>query len=226
MTIIQSKGLYKSYDNEHERVDAVIDCNLQIEEGECVIIYGDKDSGKTTLLNLLGGFERPTSGMVYLNQHNLTAYSDDQLAVLRRKEIGYLFQKDSLIPEMTVYENILIPVALAKNKLDKDYFDMLVYQLHLTGVLSCYPRQLTTNQFQCATFARALINNPSVILADEPTEHLYVNIAMDVIGLLKQMVRILRKTLVITSQDSEISEMANHIIRLQNGYVVEDNRIG
>ena len=185
-------------------------------------VVGTRGSGKTTLLHLLGGFERPSGGAVYLNKLNITDISDDELALVRRKEIGYLFHNDSLIPELTIHENIMMPIILARTKLDQSYYENLTSRLHISGILNRYPKHLSQNQLQCVAYARALINKPNIILADEPISHLYQHVGKEVLDLLLNMVHIYQKTLIMVTQDPEVSIFADHIIKLNRGVVVED----
>lgn len=222
MVTIQCSELYKSYQLEDKSIDAVVDCNIQIEEGECVVITGSKDSGKSTLLRLLGGFERPSKGIIYLKKGNMVSLKDDELAILRRKEIGYLFHNDSIIPELTVHENIIMPSILARIKYNEDFYEDLTDRLHISGILTRYPKQLSRNQLQCVAYARALINQPNIILADEPTHQLYQQTGNEILNFLMNMVRLYHKTLIMVSQDPEVIDYADHIIKLNRGRIIED----
>ncbi len=214
----------KIYQYDYAAVNAIVDCNIEINEGECVCISGGRASGKTTLLRILGGLERPTSGEVFLKSNNLTSCSDDELTVLRRNEIGYLLQNNSLIPELNVHENVIIPAILAHKKYDKVYYEDLINKLNIQKILSCYPRQLTPWQIKCVTFARALINNPNIILLDEPSD-LRQQIERDILEILMDMVSLYKKTFIIVTNDADIKLYANHIIKLRNGEIVEDRQI-
>jgi putative ABC transport system ATP-binding protein len=225
VTLLKCSNLYKSYHYDHIHKDAIIDCNLEIEFGECVTIVGVKGSGKSTLLHLLGGFVRPTSGSIYINQEDITSYSDDELTIMRRNEVGFLFQNDSLIPELTVYENIIMPTILSRRKYDNDYYEDLMNQLHLSGVLKRYPKELTANQLLCVAYARALIHQPNIILVDEPTNHLYQNRGREVLELLLNLVRAYHKTLIMVTQDPVANIYSDHMIRLNKGLIVEDRII-
>jgi putative ABC transport system ATP-binding protein len=203
-------------------VKALIDCSFNIDQGECVAIVGTNGSGKTTLLHLLGGFERPSSGSIYINNTKMDTCSENQLALIRRKEIGYLFHNDSLLPELTIHENIMMPIILNRRTLDQSYYEDITNQLHISGILNRYPRQLSQNQLQCVSYARALIHQPSIIIADEPTGYLYDHISKEVIELLLNMVHLYQKTLIMVTQDPEVSIYADHIIKLNHGKIVED----
>lgn len=223
--MIKSEGLYKSYQLDSTNIDAVIDCNIQIEEGECVVITGPKASGKSTLLRLLGGVERPSKGSIYLNNENITSYNEDELALLRRKEIGYLFHNESLIPELTVHENIIMPTILSHQRYDKDYYEDLTDRLQISKILTRYPKQLSRNQLECVAYARTLITQPNIILVDEPTNQLYQQTGKEVINFLLNMVHLYRKTLIMVKRDHEVNEFADHIIKLNRGMVIEDRII-
>jgi putative ABC transport system ATP-binding protein len=225
MTLIKSRNLCKSYCDDRNLVNAIIDCNVEIEQGECVTIIGTKCSGKTTLLRLLGGIERPSSGSIYIDQDDIASFSDDKLAILRRNEIGYLFQNDSLIPDLTVHENIIMPTILSHRKYEEEYYEDLMKQLQLSDILKRYPNQLTINQLLCVAYARALIHQPNIILIDEPTNLLYQQKGKEVLELLLNMVRRYHKTLIMVTRDPVASIYANHIIRLNRGIIIEDRII-
>lgn len=225
MTVCVSKDLCKTYHNNHCTVNAIANCNLDIGTGECVLLCGGSSSGKTTLLRILGGLERPTSGEVYINGHNIIALSDDELAAMRRKEIGYIFHNDSLIPELTVHENINMPAFLDNKKYDKAYFQDLTEKLQLTEILSRYPKNLTANELQRVAFARALINKPNLILADKPEYDFDQSVDKYIMDFLRDMVYQYHKTLIIVTDHTDNCSFMNHIIRLNDGIVIEDRRI-
>lgn len=222
MTIIKSVNLGKTFYNDTNSISAIKDCNIEIKKGEFVVISGSKASGKTTLLRLLGGYERPSEGAVYISDNNITLYDDDELAILRKKEVGYLFQNDSLIPELTVHENIIMPMVLGRKRCDEDYYKDLSDRLHISGILSRYPKQLTANQLQCVAYARALIHKPNIILMDEPLNYLYHHMDMEVFDYLLDAVYQYHKTLIIVTNNSDISFYADHVIKLRKGSVIED----
>jgi putative ABC transport system ATP-binding protein len=193
--------------------------------GECVTIDGIKGSGKSTLLHLLGGFERPSSGSIYINQNDITSLSEDELAIIRRKEIGFLFQNDSLIPELTVYENIILPTIISRIKYDNNYYEDLMNQLHLSGILKRYPKELTPSQLLSVAYARALIHQPNIILVDEPTNHAYQHRGRDVFEHLLKLVHSYHKTLIMVTQDTLVHHYSDHLIRLNKGVIIEDKMI-
>ncbi len=223
MAVCEIRDLNKTYTGEHNYIQAIVNCNMEINKGEFTVINGDRASGKSTLLRILGGLERPTNGEVYINKHNITALSDDELAIMRRNEIGFLFQNNSLISELTVHENIIMPSVLAHKKYIKEYYEEIIGRLGINDILSLYPRQLSFSQLECVTYARALINNPDIILVDEPSD----NYKLDkvILDLLLNMVYLYHKTLVMVTNDPEVSIFADHIVRLQEGMIVENRKI-
>jgi ABC-type antimicrobial peptide transport system, ATPase component len=224
MMIYKVTDMNKIYQNDAGAVNAIVGCNIEINEGECVCISGGRASGKTTLLRILGGLERPTSGEIFIKSNNITSCSDDELTILRRKEIGYLLQNNSLIPELNVHENVIIPAILAHKKYDKVYYQNLICKLNIKDIISSYPRQLTPWQIKCVIFARALINNPNIILLDEPTD-LRQQIERDILEFLMNMVLDYQKTLIMVTNDAEIKLFASRIIKLKNGEIIENKQI-
>lgn len=225
MVICKSTDLYKTYSDKYYINNALINCNFEISSGECVAICGPKYSGKTTLLRLLGGLERPTNGNIYFNHNNISNYSDDELAAFRRKDTGYIYPNDSLIPVLTIQENIIMPVLLDHNKYNMVYYEGIIERLQLKKYLSYYPKQLSIKQRHRVICARALINNPSIILVDEPEDHLNHPMDKDILDFLLNMVYLYHKTLIMVTNDTEVSIYVDHIIRLKDGKVIEDRRI-
>lgn len=225
MPICKTISLNKIYQGEQNSVNAIMNCNIEINAGECVAISGSKAAGKTTLLRILGGLERPTSGEVHVSHYRISSFNDDQLAILRREEIGYLFQNDSLIPELKVHENIIMPAILAHKKYDRGYYNELVDRLHIQEFLNFYPKQLTANQMQSVIYARALINNPNIILVDESDEYPYQGMDQEFMEFLMNMVHMYHKTLIMVTNNSDNHIHFNQIIKLKNGEVIENHRI-
>lgn len=225
MVICQTVGLSKTYNQSNYQITAIKNCNLKFTAGECIAICGSRTSGKSTLLRMLCGLERPTDGVVYIKNKNITEYSDDELAIMRRNEIGYLNQNNSLIPELTIHENIIMPSILAHNKYDETYYKDLIEHLQLKEYLSCRPKQLTEHQRYLVNCARALINNPSIILFDEPYDQELATMNKSLLDYLLNLVYMKGKTLIMVMDDSEINIFMDHIIRLENGEVVENRRI-
>jgi putative ABC transport system ATP-binding protein len=225
MALLKSTGLCKSYEKKHRLVHALKDCSIEINAGECVAVSGGRDSGKTTLLRLLSGLERPTQGSVYINQKNIFSYKEDELAMVRRKEIGFSLQNDSLIPELTVHENVILPSLLAGIKFDEGYYKELADHLHISGILSLNPKYLSDRQLQCVALARALINQPNIIMLDEPAIYLYQQFDKEILDFLMNMVYLNKKTLILVTNDTDINLYVDHIITLKQGEVIEDKRI-
>ncbi len=225
MILIRCINLRKTYQIEGNPLHAILDCSIEVKEGECVVICGTKGSGKTTLLRLLGGYETPSGGTVSMKGNNITLYKDDQLAIMRRKEVAYLYRNDNLLPELTVYENIIMPTLLAKTKYETEYYEELVELLHITDVLNCYPKQLNQNQKHCVAYARALINNPDIFLLDEPDGGFYLHAELELLRYLLKMVENYCKTLIIATNEPQIISYADHMIKLRRGSVVEDKII-
>ena len=223
MIICKAQDLNKTYYDDSREINSIINCNIEIKEGECVVICGDKDAGKSTLLHILGGFERPTSGSVYIDQKDITAYSDDELAIMRRREIGFLLQNDSLIPELNVHENIIMPAILAHTKYNDAYYHSLINSLRIKDILYLYPKQLHADQLQCVMYARSLINNPKIILMDETSGNTDLN--RKIMDFLFNVVYLYHKTLIMVNSDGLDQMSVNHIIRLKNGEVIENRLI-
>ena len=222
MIIIKTINVNKSYYSETGSNAAISDCNISIKEGECVVISGTRSSGKTTLLRLIGGFEKPSGGAVYINNCNISLYTEEELAIMRKKEVGYLFQSDTLIPELTVHENIIMPIILARGKYDESFYDDMVKRMHLSEVLQRYPRQLSTVQLQCVAYARSLIYKPNIILMDEPNKQQSDHMDREAIDYLLDSVYEYRKTLIMVTSDPEVGFFADHVIKMRRGEIIED----
>lgn len=225
MVLIRGNHLRKTYYIDDNPLHAVLDCNIEIKEGECVVIYGAKGAGKSTLLRLLGGYERPCGGTIFIKGNNITSYNDDQLAIMRRSEVGYLYRNDSLLPELTAHENIILPTLIANKKYDEEYYRELAVLFHINGVLNCYSRQLTQVQQQCVTYVRALLHKPDIILLDEPDHGIYPDFKHEILTYLMDMVFWNQKTLIIATNDPEILEFGTHIIKIRRGAILEDKMI-
>lgn len=221
MVSILSRGLCKTFHSEDKNITAIYDCNINIKQGERVALSGGRDSGKTTLLRMLGGLERPSNGRLYINDMDISQVDEDELAVLRRETIGCLLQYNSIISELTVHENIIMPAILANRRYDKSYYEELIYRLKLTDYLSQYPKQLSSNQLYLVACARALINQPDIILMDKPENHIFPWVKDLVMDVLLKLVLNNRNILIMVTDDSEVSYL-NHLIKLKNGVVIED----
>lgn len=215
--MINVQNLCKTYGHDENAVNALCNVNLKIESGELLAIIGKSGSGKSTLLNLMGGLDSATSGAVWYDDIDITKMKEAELADFRLRKIGFVFQFYDLIPELTVQENILLPAQLAKNK-DADVMS-LAKQLGITDRLKYYPSQLSGGQQQRAAIARALINNPDVLLCDEPTGNLDQKTGDDVMELLLQLNNAENRTVVIVTHNLEISARCGRTIELVDGVV-------
>ena len=194
---------------------------LSIEEGEFVAIVGTSGSGKSTLLNMIGGLDVPTSGKVIVDGRELSTLKDEQLTIFRRRKIGFIFQNYNLVPVLNVYENIVLPVELDGNKVDKKFMKEVVQMLGLEDKLNNMPNNLSGGQQQRVAIARALVSKPAIVLADEPTGNLDSKTSSDVLGLLKVTSQKFQQTLVMITHNNEIAQLADRIIRIEDGKIVQ-----
>ncbi len=220
MSILKTDGLKKYYGTDINCVKALDGVTLTIEQGEFVAIVGTSGSGKSTLLHMLGGLDTPTSGSVEVREKELSQMNDDQLTVFRRRNIGFIFQSYNLVPILNVYENIVLPIELDGDKPDKDYINKIVQMLGLTEKLNNLPNKLSGGQQQRVAIARALAAKPAIILADEPTGNLDSKTSLEVMGLLKMTSREFYQTMVMITHNNEIAQLADRIVRIEDGRVV------
>lgn len=204
-----------------ETVHALRGVSFKIYEGEFVTIMGKSGSGKSTLLNQLGCLDTPTSGEYYLDGVSVRKMSKSQRAVLRNRKIGFIFQNYNLVPVLNVYENIVLPVELDGNKVDKKFMKEVVQMLGLEDKLNNMPNNLSGGQQQRVAIARALVSKPAIVLADEPTGNLDSKTSADVLGLLKTTSQKFHQTLVMITHNSEIAQLADRIIRIEDGKIVQ-----
>lgn len=221
MSILQTTGLKKYYGAEPNITKALDGVTLSIEQGEFVAIVGTSGSGKSTLLNIIGGLDVPTTGKVIVDGKELSALNDEQLTIFRRRKIGFIFQNYNLVPVLNVYENIVLPVELDGDKVDKKFMDEVVHMLALEDKLNNLPNNLSGGQQQRVAIARALISKPAIVLADEPTGNLDSRTSNDVLGLLKVTSQKFHQTLVMITHNSEIAQLADRIIRIEDGRIVQ-----
>ena len=221
MSILQTTDLKKYYGTEPNITKALDGVTLSIEQGEFVAIVGTSGSGKSTLLNMIGGLDVPTSGKVIVDGKELSALNDEQLTIFRRRKIGFIFQNYNLVPMLNVYENIVLPVELDGDKADKKFMDEVVRMLALEDKLNNLPNNLSGGQQQRVAIARALISKPAIVLADEPTGNLDSRTSNDVLGLLKVTSQKFHQTLVMITHNSEIAQLADRIIRIEDGRIVQ-----
>ena len=222
MDIITICNLKKYYGSGERIIRALDGVNLTVAQGEFIAIVGASGCGKTTLLNMMGGLDRPASGEVIVDGVNLASLKEAQLAVFRRKKAGFIFQNYNLVPTLTVEENIYFPLDLDCSTPDRKYLREIIELLGLQDKLDVFPEQLSGGQKQRAAIARALAAKPSVILADEPTGNLDSKNGQNVAGLLKMTTEIWHRTLVMVTHNPELAQMADRVIRMQDGRITEN----
>ena len=220
MSILMTQKLKKYYGNQDTCVKALDGVDFSVEEGEFVAIVGTSGSGKSTLLHMIGGLDRPTEGTVTMAGKDIFSLSDDALTVFRRRKIGFIFQSYNLVPVLDVYENIVLPIELDGNKVDKKHIHNIIHTLGISEKMDAYPNQLSGGQQQRVAIARALASKPAIILADEPTGNLDSKTSTDVLGLLKVTSEKFRQTMVMITHNEEIAQMADRIIRIEDGKIV------
>ena len=220
MTILETRDLRKVYGSGDTEVRALDGVDLAVEKGEFVAVVGTSGSGKSTLLHMLGGLDRPTSGTVTVDGRELSALKDEELTIFRRRKIGFVFQNYNLVPVLNVYENIVLPIQLDGKAPDKGYVDQIIETLGLGNKLQNLPGNLSGGQQQRVAIARALAAKPAIILADEPTGNLDSATSLDVMGLLKVTAQKFSQTIVMITHNEELAQMADRIIRIEDGRIV------
>lgn len=221
MGILQATELKKFYGAEPNITKALDGVTLSIERGEFVAIVGTSGSGKSTLLNMMGGLDNPTSGSIKVKDKELSKMKDEQLTIFRRRNIGFIFQNYNLVPILNVYENIVLPVELDGDNVDQSFMDEVVGMLALDDKLNSMPNNLSGGQQQRVAIARALVSKPAIILADEPTGNLDSRTSNDVLGLLKTTSYKFDQTLVMITHNNEIAQLADRIVRIEDGRISE-----
>lgn len=221
MNILQAKDLTKIYGSGENAVYALNGVNFSVEKGEFVAVVGTSGSGKSTLLHMLGGLDRPTSGSVTVDGKEIFSLKDEALTIFRRRKIGFVFQNYNLVPVLNVYENIVLPVQLDGKVPDAAYIDSIIETLGLESKLKNLPNNLSGGQQQRVAIARALASKPAIILADEPTGNLDSKTSQDVLGLLKVTSQKYAQTIVMITHNEEIAQLADCIIRIEDGKIVE-----
>lgn len=221
MNILSVRNLKKYYNTGENAVKALDGIDLDICKGEFLAVVGTSGSGKSTLLHMLGGLDNPTSGEVIIDGRNISGLSRDELTVYRRRKIGFVFQNYNLLPLMNVYENIVLPIKLDGIKPDNDYIEEILKLLKLEDKKYFMPNQLSGGQQQRVALARALAIKPAIILADEPTGNLDSRTSQDVLGLIKISSQNLAQTIVMITHNEEIAQMADRIIRIEDGKIVK-----
>ena len=220
MTILETRDLKKYYGTGDTQVKALDGVELNNQQGEFVAIVGTSGSGKSTLLHMLGGLDRPTSGTVTVDGKDIFALKDEALTIFRRRKIGFVFQSYNLVPVLSVWENIVLPVELDGRKVDEAYVEEVISTLGLEKKLRNLPGQLSGGQQQRVAIARALATKPAILLADEPTGNLDSRTSRDVLGLMKVTGQKFAQTMVMITHNEEIAQMADRIVRIEDGRIV------
>ena len=220
MTILETKDLRKIYGSGDAEVRALDGVNLTVENGEFVAVVGTSGSGKSTLLHMLGGLDRPTGGTVMVDGKDIFTLKDEALTIFRRRKIGFVFQNYNLVPVLNVYENIVLPIHLDGAGVDTAYVDQIIQVLGLESKMQNLPNNLSGGQQQRVAIARALAAKPAIILADEPTGNLDSKTSQDVMSLLKVTSQKFSQTIVMITHNEEIAQMADRIIRIEDGRIV------
>ena len=223
--ILEAKNLKKYYGKEPNITKALDGVSLAVEQGEFVSIIGTSDSGKSTLLNMLGGLDVPDSGDIIIRGKKIARMSDEQLSVFRRRNIGFVFQNYNLVPILNVYQNIVLPIELDGNQVDRGYVEKIIRMLHLEGKLDNLPNNLSGGQQQRVAIARALASKPAIILADEPTGNLDSRTSLEVMELLKMTSTEFEQTLVMITHNPEIAQVADRMIRIEDGKIASGNAV-
>lgn len=220
MKILETQNLKKIYGTGETAVHALDGVNLVVENGEFVSIVGTSGSGKSTLLHMLGGLDRPTEGKVIVDGNDIFKLKDEALTIFRRRKIGFVFQSYNLVPVLSVYENIVLPIQLDGSKIDEKYINEVIETLGLSSKLQNLPNQLSGGQQQRVAIARAIASKPAIILADEPTGNLDSKTSQDVLSLLKITSQKFSQTIVMITHNEEIAQLADRIIRIEDGLIV------
>ena len=221
MTVLETRDLKKYYGAGDTLVKALDGVDLQVENGEFVAIVGTSGSGKSTLLHILGGLDRPTGGSVLVDGKDIFSLKDEELTIFRRRKIGFVFQAYNLVPVLSAYENIILPIQLDGGRVDKDYVGRVIEALGLEQRLNSLASQLSGGQQQRVAIARALAAKPAIILADEPTGNLDSKTSQDVLSLMKITSQKFAQTMVMITHNEEIAQLADRIVRIEDGRIVE-----
>ena len=220
MTILETRDLKKYYGAGDTQVKALDGVNLSVEQGEFVAIVGTSGSGKSTLLHMLGGLDRPTAGTVTVDGQEIFSLKEEALTIFRRRKIGFVFQSYNLVPVLSVWENIILPIQLDGRAVDETFVREVVTTLGLEQKLDRLPNQLSGGQQQRVAIARALASKPAILLADEPTGNLDSKTSQDVLGLMKVTSQKFGQTMVMITHNEEIAQMADRIVRIEDGRIV------
>lgn len=222
MEILKVENLTKIYGKNTTKVVALDNVSFSVEKGEFVAIVGASGSGKSTLLHLIGGVDKPTSGKVYIDGNDIYSFDDDKLAIFRRRQVGLIYQFYNLIPVLDVEENITLPINLDNRKVDKNYLDNLIKTLGLEKRRHHLPNELSGGQQQRTSIGRALITNPTIILADEPTGNLDSKASDEIVDLLRKSNREYKQTIIMITHNMEIAKCADRIIEIEDGKIIRE----
>ena len=221
MIVLKTENLTKIYGKGNTEVVALNKANISVEQGEFVAVIGTSGSGKSTLLHMLGGLDTPTSGKVFVENKEIFSLKNDSLTIFRRRKIGFVFQSFNLVPVLNVYENIIFPIQLDGGNIDKKYINNIIETLGLKEKINAMPNQLSGGQQQRVAIARALATKLAIVLADEPTGNLDTKTSQDVISLLKVTGKKYNQTIVMITHNEAIAQMADRIIRIEDGNIVK-----
>lgn len=225
MEILRTENLTRIFgEGEDTKVIAVNDVNLTVQRGEILSIIGPSGSGKSSLLHLLGGVDKPTTGKIFLENSDISNYTSKELALFRRRKVGLIYQFYNLIPNLTVKHNIMLPLELDNKKVDKDFFNEIVEKLGIKEKLNNFPKELSGGQEQRVAIARSLIYRPSIVLADEPTGNLDKENSREILELLKFSNRAYNQTIIIITHDENIALKTSRIIKIEDGTIVGDEK--
>ena len=222
MEILKVENLTKIYGKNTTKVVALDNVSFSVEKGEFVAIVGASGSGKSTLLHLIGGVDKPTSGKVYIDGNDICSFDDDKLAIFRRRQVGLIYQFYNLIPVLDVEENITLPINLDNRKVDKNYLDNLIKTLGLEKRRHHLPNELSGGQQQRTSIGRALITNPTIILADEPTGNLDSKSSDEIVELLRKSNKEYKQTIIMITHNMEIAKCADRIIEIEDGKIIRE----
>ena len=222
MEILRVENLTKIYGKDSTKVIALDDVSFSVEKGEFIAIVGASGSGKSTLLHLIGGVDRPTKGKVFIDGKDIFSFNDDKLAIFRRRQVGLIYQFYNLIPILNVEENITLPLSLDNRQIDKERLNEMLKTLGLEKRRNHLPNELSGGQQQRTSIGRALITNPTIILADEPTGNLDSKSSDEIIALLKKTNKELKQTIIMITHNMEIAKIADRIIKIEDGKIVRE----
>ncbi|MEG2246387.1 MAG: ABC transporter ATP-binding protein [Peptostreptococcaceae bacterium] len=221
MSILKTVNLKKYYGSEENLVKAIDDTNIEVKKGEFVAIIGKSGSGKSTLLHMIGGLDRATDGKVFIDGKDIFSLKDEQVAIFRRRNVGFIFQYYNLMPSLNVWENVVLPLGLDGKEVDENFINDILKLLGLENKKQSLPNTLSGGQQQRVAIARALASRPSILLADEPTGNLDSKTSHDVMNLLKTMIKKYNQTLVMITHDAAVAQMADRVIYIEDGKVVK-----